>query len=245
MKYQKLSLVMPVYNEEQTLAQIVQKILQINWPLTIEIIMVNDGSSDNSRQIMQQLSADKRVRIFDNPKNIGKTQTVKFAISQSTGDLVVIQDADLEYEPNDLLQMLDLFEASNLDIIYGNRFGKKNKIIYLSNWLGNRSLSFFSSLFTGLRSQMWTSDMETCYKMINGDVIRQIAPQIISTSSFGFEPEITARLSKYKKNGKHLKFKQIPIHYYPRTIAEGKKMKGIVDGFKALKEIIKFNLSNR
>ena len=161
--------------------------------------------------------------------------------------MVAIQDADLEYDPKDLLKMVEVFKKEPIDVIYGNRFGKNNKIIYYANWLGNRGLSLFSTLFTYPKARMWTSDMETCYKMVKGDIFRKIAKTISAKTNFGFEPEITAKLAKFKikdrkEKGRHIKFAQIPIDYYPRTVAEGKKMKGLSDGFKALIEIIHYNL---
>jgi dolichol-phosphate mannosyltransferase len=236
---------MPVFNEEKTLSEIIDKVLKINWGIELELIIVNDCPTDNSEKIIRKYLHDKRIKLLSNIKNIGKSQSVKRGILASSGDIVGIQDSDLEYNPNDLLKILKLFQTKNLDVVYGNRFGKNNKIIYYSNWIGNRYLSFFSNLFTYPRARLWASDMETCYKVVKGNIIRDIAKDITSKTNFGFEPEVTAKLSKYRiKNEKnrHLRYTQIPIDYYPRSIAQGKKMKGISDGFKALIEIIKFNL---
>lgn len=249
MKTKKLSIIMPVYNEENTLKHIIDKVLGINWGLELELIIVNDCSKDRSAKILESYSKDKHVTVITNPKNIGKSQTVKRGIAASTGDLVAIQDSDLEYEPEDLLKIVDIFRTRAVDAVYGNRFGKNNKIIYYSNWIGNRALSLFSNLFTYARARMWTSDMETCYKVIKGEIFRDIAATITSTTNFGLEPEITAKLARYKvkdsKASRHIKFAQIPINYHPRTIAQGKKMKGVSDGFKALYEIIIYNIFNR
>lgn len=244
MKPKKLSLVIPAYNEEASISNILDKIISLKWPLEIELIIVNDCSKDKTAQVLAKYTKHKFIKILTNQHNQGKSQSVRSGLMQTSGDLVVIQDADLEYNPNDLVSMVKIFTDEDVDVIYGNRFGKNNKIVYFSNWLGNRGLSFLSSIFTGLRAGMWVVDMETCYKMIKGEIIREIAPRIVSKTNFGFEPEITARLSKFKVNGKHLKFRQIPIDYYPRTIAQGKKMRGFSDGYKALKEIIRFNLAN-
>ena len=248
MKIKKISLVMPVYNEEKTLAMILDKVLNIKWGVSLEMIIVNDCSTDSSFKIMQSYQKRfKQIKILSNHKNIGKSQTVKRGIISSTGDLVAIQDSDLEYDPNDLLKILKLFHKKDIDAVYGNRFGRNNKIIYYSNWFGNRSLSMLSSLFTYLRARMWTSDMETGYKVIKGFIFRDIAKTIDAKTSFGFEPEVTAKLSKYKikeEGNRHIKFLQFPINYYPRTIAEGKKMKGLSDGIKALGEILRYNLFN-
>jgi len=240
-----LSLVIPVYNEEKTLEILVQKVLAVSLPKNIskEIILVNDGSKDKSGEIMDQLAKKyPEIKSYHNQKNAGKTQTVKNGISYTTGDYVVIQDADLEYEPNELIDLLNLMLEKNLDVVYGNRFGKKNKVVYWQNYIGNKALSFFSNIFTYPRIKVYIPDMEVCYKMTKGDIARELGSTIKSTSKFGLEPEITAKLSKYKLNDKHLKFGIVPISYYPRTIAEGKKMSAFSDGLKALKEIIQYNL---
>lgn len=240
-----LSLVIPVYNEEKTLEILVQKVLAVSLPKNIskEIILVNDGSKDKSGEIMDQLAKKyPEIKSYHNQKNAGKTQTVKNGISYTTGDYVVIQDADLEYEPNELVDLLNLMLEKDLDVVYGNRFGKKNKVVYWQNYIGNKALSFFSNVFTYPRIKVYIPDMEVCYKMIKGNVARELGSTIKSTSKFGLEPEITAKLSKYKLNDKHLNFGIVPISYYPRTIAEGKKMSAFSDGLKALKEIIQYNL---
>lgn len=240
-----LSLVIPVYNEEKTLEILVQKVLAVTFPQNVskEIILVNDGSKDKSGEIMDQLAKKyPEIKSYHNQNNAGKTQTVKNGISYTTGNYVVIQDADLEYEPKELIDLLNLMFEKDLDVVYGNRFGKKNKVVYWQNYIGNKALSFFSNIFTYPRIKVYIPDMEVCYKMIQGNVARELGATISSTSKFGLEPEITAKLSKYKLNGKHLKFGIVPISYYPRTIAEGKKMSAFSDGLKALKEIIQYNL---
>lgn len=242
-----LSLVIPIWNEEKTLEILVQKVLQVNFPegINTEIILVNDGSKDKSGEIMDELARKhENIKSYHNEKNSGKTQTVKNVLSYTTGDYVVIQDADLEYEPAELAEMMQLMIEKDLDVVYGNRFGKKNKVVYWQNYIGNRALSFFSNIFTYPRIKVFIPDMEVCYKMMRGDVARELGKTIESTSKFGLEPEITAKLSKYKINGKHLKFGVVPISYYPRTLAEGKKMNAINDGLKALKEIIQYNIFN-
>lgn len=242
-----LSIIIPVYNEEKTLMELVNSVLDVKLIGNIkkEIIMVDDGSKDKSWPLMLQLaSQNKGVKAYKNDQNMGKSQTVRNGILKSNGDYVVIQDADLEYDPREINDLLKEMMLNSLDVVYGNRFGKKNKVIYWQNFIGNLSLSFFSNIFTFPRIKVWITDMEVCYKLIKGDIAREIAEKIISTSRFGLEPEITARLSKYKVDGKHLKFGTVSISYYPRSFAEGKKMSAIEDGIKALKEIIKFNLTN-
>ena len=242
-----LSIVIPVYNEEKTLKELVQKVLDVKFDkeFSKEIVIVEDGSKDSSWIIMQELakSYPTEIKIFKNEKNSGKSQSVRNGILKTTGEIVVVQDADFEYEPKELNDLLNLFIDKNLDVVYGNRFGKKNKVIYLKNYIGNRALSMFSNLFTFPRIKVMIPDMEVCYKMMRGEIAREIGASIISKSTFGLEPEVTAKLSKYKLNGKHLKFGIVPISYYPRTMAEGKKMHAFSDGWKAFKEIIKFNLA--
>lgn len=239
-----ISIVIPAYNEEKTLETLVNKVTDLKFKdFEKEIIIVNDGSKDKTFEIMKKLESENpTIKAFENERNMGKTQTVKHGLLKSNGDYVVIQDADLEYEPLELIEILELAVSKNLDVVYGNRFGKKNKVIYWQNYIGNKALSFFSNIFTFPRIKVWLPDMEVCYKLVRGDVIRDIAKTIESKSTFGLEPEITAKLSKYRINGKNLKFGTMAISYYPRSINEGKKMKAFSDGFKALKEILKFNI---
>lgn len=240
-----LSIVIPVWNEEKTLKELVQKVIDVELPQgwSKEIVIVNDGSTDSSWEIMQSLAKEhKFVKAYANERNMGKTQTVRNGLLKTSGDVVVIQDADFEYVPLELLDLLNLKIEKNLNVVYGNRFGKKNKVIYWKNYIGNRGLSFISNLFTYPRIKVMIPDMEVCYKMVDGEVFRELAAGIVSKSSFGLEPEITAKLSRYKKDGKHLKFGVVAISYIPRTMEEGKKMHAFKDGMKALKEILKFNL---
>lgn len=242
----KLSILIPAYNEEKTLKALVEKVLSVEFPenINLELIIINDGSKDTTSQIAHGLEEQYKGMLFayDNEKNVGKSQTVRNALLKSNGDLVVIQDADFEYEPNEIVDLLNLMIDKDLDVVYGNRFGKKNKVIYWQNYIGNIGLSFISNIFTFPRIWKYIPDMEVCYKLIKGDVARDIAQNIVSTTNFGVEPEITAKLSKYKLNSKRLKFGVVAISYFPRSIAEGKKMKALEDGFKALKEILRFNL---
>lgn len=241
-KYKTLSIIVPVYNEERTLSKVLDEIINVNLGIKKEIIVIDDCSKDKSRMIIEKLAKLGKIKALFNEKNMGKSQTVKKGVLKSTGDLVVVHDADNEYETMDLKEFVNCFEKFDVDFIYGNRFGRKNKTIYPVLWLGNSLLSFISSLFTFIRAGIWIRDMEVCFKMIKGQIFRDIANKIRSKSSFGLEPEITARLAGYKINGKHLKFLQIPITYKPRSFKEGKHIKPIKDGAKAIWEIVKFNL---
>jgi glycosyltransferase involved in cell wall biosynthesis len=247
MSQKTLSFIIPAYNEEKTLEQLVMKV--IDFPLhssfSKEIIIINDCSKDSTQSVIDSLAKRfNQVKPLTNAKNMGKSQTVRAGIVASTGDFVVIQDADLEYDPKEINDLVEYQIANDSDVVYGNRFGKKNKVIYWQNYIGNKFLSCVSNLFTYPRLGVWIPDMEVCYKLIRGDVARELGNGITSLSNFGFEPEITAKLSKYKKaDGKHLKLGIVSISYYPRSVAEGKHMKAFRDGMKALNEIIKFNLA--
>jgi glycosyltransferase involved in cell wall biosynthesis len=240
----ELSIIIPCYNEEKTLKEIIEKVLTVNWDFDPEIIIVDDSSKDSSLEIAHGISRKHpNITVLHNSKNLGKTQSVVKGIKASTGKYVVIQDADLEYDPQDLLKMYKKATSKKADVIYGNRFGKKNKIGYLQNYVGNKGLSFLSNIFTFPRIKKVIPDMEVCYKMIRGSIARDLAPKIVSESSFGFEPEITSRLSKYrKKDNKILDFYVVPISYFPRSLDEGKHMKAFSDGLKALIEILRFNI---
>ncbi len=241
-----LSVIIPAYNEQNTLRQIVQKVLEVKLidGFDKEIIICDDSSIDDTLKIAKELAATHpQIKVISNPKNLGKTQTVKQGILHSTGDFVIVQDADLEYDPVDFAFMLEQAVKQDVDVCYGNRFGKYNGVIYWQNFYGNLFLSILSSVFTSWRIRVFIPDMEVCYKLIRGDIARQLASKIVSTSSFGFEPEITARLSKFRKpDGSCLKFLILPISYFPRSIAEGKKIRAVRDGLKAILEVFRFNI---
>ncbi len=244
--YKKLSIIIPAYNESKTIKEVLQAIADLEIDLKKEIIVIDDGSKDNPLEIAKSFSKkDKRdcvkYKILQNPQNLGKTQTVRRGILESTGDLVVIQDADLEYEPKDLIDFVETFKQNpDVDVIYGNRFARKFENKYFKFYFGNRVVTTVSNFFTMWRGAK-VGDMETCYKMARGDIFRDIGKTIVSRSTFGLEPELTAKFFKYKKDGKKLKYNEIPIQYRPRTIEEGKKMK-VSEGFKALIEIVRFNV---
>lgn len=229
---------MPVYNESKTIDDIVVKVIKILKGVDFELIIVNDGSTDDSWDKITKLSKKySRIKAV-NLSHRGKSQTVKAGILKTKGEYVVIQDADMEYDPRDVIRMFKEIKKRKLDVIYGNRFGYKNKVIYIQNWIGNTFLSFFSGLFTGIRAGMFPRDMEVCYKMARGKIYRECAKSLVSKSNFGFEPEITAKFSKIN----NISFTQVPIKYTPRTVKEGKHMKAIKHGVLALFEIIYFNL---
>jgi len=246
---QVLSIVIPAHNEEKTIYELLKKVEKIKLPesTTKEIIVINDYSTDKTEKeiVKYKKEADTKktiVKYFSNETNLGKSLTVKKGIAETTGNYVIIQDADLEYDPNDISKILQMMLDNNLDFVYGNRFGKNNIVIYKSYLLGNKVLSAFSNIFVLLQTGKVIPDMEVCYKLMKGDIAREIFRNLESRSMFGMEPEITAKLTRFrKKNGKKLAFGIVPISYYPRTIEQGKHIK-VLDGIKAVWEIIKFNI---
>ena len=237
-KAKKLSIVMPCYNEKATVKAIVAEVMAVNLGSTEkEIIMVDDGSKDGTPQILYELAKKHpEIRVLENPKNMGKGASLKKALLATTGDVVVVQDADLEYDPEEYKRLLYPIERGHADVVYGSRFigGEPHRIIYYRNQVANKFLTFLSNVFTGLN----LTDMETCYKMFRGDLVRRLAKDL-KAQRFGFEPEITARVARSKAA-----VYEIGISYYGRSKEEGKKI-GFRDGLKAIWEIIRFNVISR
>jgi glycosyltransferase involved in cell wall biosynthesis len=246
----KLSIVIPVYNEQMTILKLLKKVNALELPnsITKEIIVVNDKSTDNTAKLVESFISkenrdDCEYKFLHNNENLGKSQTVKHGILHSTGDLVVVQDADLEYKPNDLVKFVDTFISEPYtDLIYGNRFNKGNAFINKTHFLGNKFVTTVSNIFTFTKG-FRVKDMETCYKMGRGDIVRDVFSTLVSTTNFGLEPEATAKFATYrKKNKKRLNVKELDIYYKPRTEQEGKKMRWFKHGFEAIQEIVKFNV---
>jgi len=245
-----ISIVIPVYNEEKTISQIIKKVAKLKFPREMkkEIVIVNDASDDKTLTFINAATKkkykDTKFVVLENSRNKGKSQTVKKGVLNSTGDLVVVQDADLEYNPQDLVKFVQIFLSDpHLDVIYGNRFNKKNQFNSLVHSLGNKFVTIVSKALTKPNG-FAPKDMETCYKMVRGDVMRKLFKTLESTSNFGLEPEITAKLARYRKiNGNKLNFKEVDIYYKPRSVSEGKKMRWFKHGFEALLEILYFNVS--
>lgn len=237
-KVKKLSIIMPCYNEKATIEKILEEVHEVNLGTTKkEIIIVDDGSKDGTRDILKKLAAkNKDIKLIFQKVNQGKGAALKRGILESTGDVVVIQDADLEYDPQEYKRLLYPIERGHADVVYGSRFigGEPHRIIYYRNQVANKFLTFLSNLFTGLN----LTDMETCYKTFRGDLVRELAKDL-KAQRFGFEPEITARVAKSKAP-----VYEIGISYYGRSKEEGKKI-GLKDGVKAIWEIIYFNVTVR
>lgn len=237
-KCQKLSVIIPCYNEKDTVEKILDEVMAVNLGSTKkEIIVVDDGSSDGTRQILKKLATkNTSIKLIFQKVNQGKGAALKRGILQSTGDVVVIQDADLEYDPQEYKRLLYPIERGQADVVYGSRFkgGEPHRMIYYRHQIANKFLTMLSNVFTGLN----LSDMETCYKMFAGDLARELAKKL-HAKRFGFEPEITARVAK-----SGARVYEIGISYYGRSKDEGKKI-GLKDGIKAVWEIVYFNLFAR
>lgn len=240
MKYKKLSIIIPVYNEEKFIEGVIDKVLKANsFGLRKEIIIVDDGSTDQTKtKIEKKLKNIKKkqleIKTIFKKKNQGKGAALKDGILLSTGDIVLIQDADLEYDPSDYPILLEPFFKYEANVVYGSRFitNRPHRVLYFWHSVGNFLLTLFSNIFTNLN----LTDMETGYKAFRGDLIRKIAKKLKS-KRFGFEPEITAKIAKIK----NIKIYEVGISYFGRTYNEGKKINW-VDGIKVFFEIIKFNL---
>lgn len=242
-----ISIIIPAYNESRTIEKLVETVYNVKFNnLKKEIICIDDNSpNDNTWELIQKLSKKYKITGLHNDVNLKKSQTVKKGILLCKGDIVVVQDADLETDPNDLIPMADMILNDEADAVFGNRYSREKKNnVSLSNYFGNKFLTFVSNLFTMFRGLI-VPDMEVCYKMMRGDVMRDIAKDITAKTNIGIEPEVTARVAKYRLNGKRLRVKFVPMWYYPRSVAEGKTVKIFSDGWKAIKEIIHYNLFSK
>lgn len=225
-----LSVVIPVYNEERTLERIVERVLLI--PQLFEIVIVDDCSADRTAEIAQRLAAvHESVKYVRQPQNAGKTAALQTGFALTTGAIVIVQDADLEYDPADIPEVIAPIIDGYADVVYGSRFMVKRaaRVLYFYHYLANKGLTFISNLLTNLNM----TDVETCYKAFRGDIIRNL---IITSKGFGFEIEVTAKVAKLK-----CAFYEVPISYYGRTYEEGKKIT-YRDGVAALFYILRFNL---
>ncbi len=226
----KLSVVMPIYNERATLRQVVERVLAV--PLEIELICVDDGSRDGSREILQELEArHPQVRVFLQPRNMGKGAALRRGVQESTGDFVIIQDADLEYDPAEYPVLLRPLIEGKADVVYGSRFlgSGPHRVLYFWHFVGNSILTLISNALTNMN----LSDMETCYKAFRRDIIQSIP---VEENRFGFEPEITVKIAK-----RNLRVYEVGISYWGRTYEEGKKI-GWKDGVRALWCMLKYTL---
>ncbi|HZR56039.1 MAG TPA: glycosyltransferase family 2 protein [Terriglobales bacterium] len=227
----KLSVVMPIYNESATLRLVVERVLAV--PLNLELICVDDGSRDGSREILAELQSQyPQLRIFLQPQNTGKGAALRRGIQEATGDFVIIQDADLEYDPGDYTTLLEPLIQGKADVVYGSRFlgSGPHRVLYFWHSVGNWALTLLSNCLTNIN----LSDMETCYKVFRREVIQSIP---IEEDRFGFEPEITVKVAK-----RRLRIYEVGISYWGRTYEEGKKI-GWKDGLRALWCLLKYSVT--
>jgi glycosyltransferase involved in cell wall biosynthesis len=224
----KLSIIIPVYNEKTTVMEIVERVERL--PVDKEILIVDDGSTDGSRDILRSLSPG-RARVILRESNRGKGAAIISALADVTGDVIVIQDADLEYDPQDLLRLLDVIRHGKAEVVYGSRFTGERRNMFFWHWVGNR----FLTLVTNILFDTTLSDMETCYKMFKTDVIKGI---MLRSRRFEFEVEITAKILK-----RGYRIYEVPVSYAGREFREGKKITW-KDGLVALWNLIRYRISD-
>lgn len=224
----KLTIIMPAYNEKETIAEIVRKVQAVDVGCEKELIIVDDASIDGTKDVLKSMIGQPNLRIIFHEKNCGKGAAIRTGVAHVTGEIVLIQDADLEYDPQDYPRLLRPILEGRADVVYGNRFhGETHRVLYFWHAVGNRMLTLACNMLTNLN----LSDMEVGYKAFRADIFHRIR---IQSDRFGFEPEVTGKVAKLG-----CRIYEVPISYYGRTYAEGKKITWR-DGFEALWCIVRY-----
>jgi len=232
-----LSIIIPAFNEIKTISEVIKRV--VATPYDKEIIIVDDGSTDGTRDYLEEINqnakkdGNSQLKVVFHEKNMGKGAAIRTGIKHAQGDILIIQDADLEYDPKDYPVLLEPILEGKADVVYGSRFlGGPHRVLYFWHYVGNRFITLLSNMFTDLN----LTDMETGYKVFKRDAIEDIE---IKSNRFGFEPEITAKIAK-----KGLRVYEVPISYYGRSYKEGKKITW-KDGVKAVFTILKYNIFSK
>jgi glycosyltransferase involved in cell wall biosynthesis len=226
-----LSVVIPVYNEQRTVLEVVRRVRAV--PIPKEIIIVDDGSTDGTRDVLAGLEGQPGLRVLYQDRNRGKGAALRKGFAEATGDVVLVQDADLEYDPADYPRLLQPILEGHADVVYGSRFtGERHRVLYFWHSVANRVLTLLSNMFTGLN----LTDMETCYKAFRREVLAGLT---LKCDRFGFEPEVTAKVARRRRGRPAWRVYEVPVSYCGRTYEEGKKI-GLRDAFAALLCILRF-----